>query len=95
MPFMNETLHPEAEDLTGLIFQQAGQDPEDRCYDAISTIVGGARINGVVYGYRGDEAAADLYSRVAEAGLKEAGKVASVAIVSRCLWENQRAYPNG
>lgn len=92
---MNETLHPEAQDLTDLIMQQAGQDPEDRCYSAITSMVGGVRVNGVTYGYRGDEAAADLYARLAEAEVYKLGKPQATSAVSRCLWQNKQAYPNG
>jgi hypothetical protein len=94
MSFLNETLHPEAEDLTKLLFTAAGQDEEERCYDVINALVMGTHIRGKLVG-RTTEAGADLYSRIVESDYVKYGKAGAVSRISRCLWASQRAYPHG
>lgn len=83
---LNETMHPEAEELTKLLFALGDQPEEERAYHVLENYVGG---------YRGDEAKADLYARIAELPLAKAGRVNGTQLVSRALWQNQQAYPRG
>lgn len=82
---INETLHPEAEDLTNLIFNIAPQSEEVRCYDALENFSS----------HRGEDSKADLYSLIAEQPLAERGRANSVQLVSKCLWINEQRYPRG
>lgn len=81
---LNETLHPEAEELTNLLFALGDQPEEDRAYYVLDNMVG-----------RSDEAKADLYARIAEAPLAKAGRVNATQLVSRALWQNHKLYPRG
>lgn len=94
MPFQNETLHPEAQDLTTLIFDEQSKCHEDRTYRAIEALVAGVTIEGRLMG-RSEDAAADLYARLAEQPLAKAGRVGAVPLVSRSLWQNAKHYPRG
>lgn len=94
MYFQNETLHPEAEELTALLFKVAGQDPEERAYDVVDGLVMGRYIEGTLVG-RSTEAGGDLYALIVESGWADTDKVGAVSIISRCLWQNQKHYPRG
>jgi len=87
---LNETLHPEAEDLTRLLFRSANAlehgDDELAVYDALASWVGT---------YRSDEAKADLYARIIESLDVTLGETYCTSQVSKALWQNMRAYPNG
>jgi hypothetical protein len=82
---LNETMHPEAEELSNLLFAIGAQPEEDRAYHVLENR----------NEHMSDEAKADLYARIAEAPLAAVGKVRAVSIVSKCLWQNARAFPNG
>lgn len=83
---INETLHPEAEELTNLIFNLGNVPEEDRPYEVLENYAGG---------HRSDEAKADLYALIAEQPLAEAGRVRATSMVSRALWINHQRYPRG
>ena len=85
MTFINETIHPEAEELTRLLFDLGDIPEDDRPYYVLENMVSG----------RGDEAKADLYARIAEMPLAAAGRVNATQMVSRALWQNHKAYPHG
>lgn len=78
-------MHPEAEELTNLLFALGDQPEEERAYYVLENL----------QSHRSDEAKADLYARIAEAPLAAMGKVRSATLVSRALWQNQREYPRG
>lgn len=82
---LNETLHPEAEDLTTLIFNTSVLDEDDRCYTALENFSS----------HRSEESKSDLYSLIAEQPLAERGRKGSVQLVSKCLWLNEQRYPRG
>jgi hypothetical protein len=82
---LNETMHPEAEELTNLLFALGDQPEEERAYDVLENYVSA----------RSDEAKADLYALIAEAPLAKAGRVDATQLVSRALWLNHKHYPRG
>lgn len=85
MSFLNETLHPQAEELTALLFALSAQPQEDRTYEVLENWSKPLS----------DNAKADLYARLEESEYGKAGKVDAVTIVSKALWQNQKVYPRG
>ncbi len=82
---LNATLHPDAEDLTAMLFNIANVPEEERVYVALENYSG----------HLCEEVKADLYALLAEQPLAELGRKDSVQKVSRCLWVNQQHYPRG
>lgn len=82
---LNETLHPEAKELTNLLFLLGDKPEELRAYEVLENATE----------HLCDDARADLYARIAESKIGEIGRVRAVSVVSKCLWQNVRAYPRG
>ena len=82
---LNETLHPEAKPLTELLFLLGDKPEELRAYEVLENS----------NEHLSDAAKADLYARIAESKIGEIGRVRAVSVVSRCLWQNARAFPRG
>lgn len=83
--YLNETLHPDAEKLAAAINAYDADTVEDSVYVVLENQVS----------HLGDEAKADLYARLAEAGLADVSRSYRTTLVSKALWQNQREYPRG